>query len=198
MLYSEFLQPVIDRLPASTAIKRALDSDEVLIFIHGHLDELTRIFCNYAEGTFNPKDVDGSREAGMMNLQQFTLLATDFGFLGPVIHNANTNSSNNNDTNNSIVVSIALKDVRQVFSASQHDTAMNDAENQLQDNCHMETMVFPEFVEAVVRLGFLKFVSVTADSGENDSEDVRDTDNHFEKVRLAIQKVTSSCPMTSS
>lgn len=243
MLYSNYLQPVIDRLPASTAVKKALDSEEVLLLIHEHLDELTRAFCHYGEETTsssleNPTidDMDGIRGSVMMNLQQFITFSTEFDYFGPIhpipmesrsdrstntsttgncnnvimdndisISDASNSSiSNNNNskvTNSNFVKDeITLKDVRQIFSASQHDTTMNDVETQLiKDDSHKETMVFAEYIEAIVRLGFLKYPSSPSScstssslGGNVEHENVHEhhQNHHFESIRLAIEKVT--------
>ena len=135
-----------------------------------------------------------------MDLQQFILFCTDFDFIGSIsfslvdgtssvtsntnnnINSTSNSNSNSNNDNHGGKDDITLKDMRQVFSASQHDTAMNEAENQLEDDNHQETMVFPEYIEAIVRLGFLKYSS----SRENNDK------HHFECVRLAITKVSST------
>ncbi len=180
MLFNEYLLPVIHRLPASTAVKKALDSEDVLLLINEHLHELSHVFCKYAETKFNKSDIDGSRDSAIMNLQQFILFATDYGFVGPstsikiLKKNGDCEGGVNNDIN--------LKDVRQVFSASQHDTAMNDVENDLEDDTHKETMVFPEYIEAVIRLGFVKY-SLPGESHDKD---------HYECVRRAVMKIISS------
>lgn len=185
MLFDEFLLPTIERLPASTAVKKALDSEEVLLHIYENLDDLTRVFCKYAETKLNIHDLEGIREIGMMNLQQFIILSTDCAFLGPI--QTITATEDEKDGPNTIISvgkdEITLKDVRQVFSASQHDTAMNDIELQfLEDDSHKETMVFAEYVEAIVRLGFLKY-SFIGDNCRN---------HHFECIRLAVAKITAT------
>lgn len=234
MLYNDYLKPVIDRLPASTAVKKALDSEEVLLLIHEHLDELTRVFWHYGEETtstlLDPIDMDSIRGSAMMNLQQFITLSTDFDFFGPIHHinkstrpdtststdtrtsgnGIDTNQNNDmvaSDTNKSKVNNtntgkdeITLKDVRQIFSASQHDTTMNDVEIQfIKDDSHKETMVFAEYIEAIVRLGFLKYPSSSccfSTSSLNDNDEHKEAhehhqDHHFGSIRLAIEKVTS-------
>jgi hypothetical protein len=222
MLYSEYLQPVIDRLPASTAVKKALESEDFLLLIYHHLFDLTKVFCKYAECKFNSNNIDDSRDSGMMNLQQFTQFSTDFDFLGFVVdvsyddnaskseltlssttadigyndsENGNDNDSQNDndkDIRKQDDMTITLKDIRQVFSASQHDTAMNEAEIQLvEDDSHKETMVFPEFIEAIVRLGFLKYSPKSKSTSKSLSSAEHDK-YHIECIRLAIKKVTGT------
>ncbi len=191
MLYNEYLLPVIDRLPSSTLVKKSLESEDVLLHFYEHLDDLTRIFSKYSETQINIKDLDGIREIGMMNLQQFVALATECEFLGPIIQIIATTDENTNEnivkkTNfmNDGKDGVTLKDVRQVFSASQHDTAMNDVELQyLQDDSHKETMMFPEYIEAIVRLGYLKY-SFGGDSNNCNQQ--------FECVKMAVAKILAS------
>jgi len=59
--------------------------------------------------------------------------------------------------------SIGPKDVRQIFSASQHDSdvpAETERKMIIEDNginSDQEVMVFSEFLEAIARLGVLKY-----------------------------------------
>ncbi len=194
MLYNEYLLPVIDRLPASKVVRKALNSEFVLLLIHEHLHELTRVFCKYAETEFDTNDLDYCRESGMMNLQQFILLVTDYGFVGGTttkgkkVGKGVTAMDNNDeevddeDGGSSINNDITLKDARQVFSASQHDTAINDVENTLlEEDDHKETMVFPEYIEAIVRLGFVKY-SLPGESHDKDN---------YECVQRVMNKMIS-------
>ena len=182
-----------------------MDSEDILLLIYDHLDDLTHVFATYSEtNLMNMKDLEGIREIGMMNLQQFIQLSTDCDFLGPTIALIENNDKKEDESGISTTTyhkqinpfgdvttkDITLKDIRQVFSASQHDTAMNDVELQfLEDDSHKETMVFPEYIEAIVRLGFLKY-TIHCDGATL----LRPTGNtqHFEFVRLAVSKVVSS------
>lgn len=201
MLFDKFLRPVIDRLPASTAVKKAFDSDDVLLLIHMNLDELSRVFCKYAETKFDVEDIEGSRDSGILTLQQFILFCSDYDFLGPTSLTSLIDDSSDSKSDRRTLVlkkekaggiterdEITLKDVRQVFSASQHDTAMNDVELQLiKGDSHKETMVFPEFIEAIVRLGFLKYGSVVV----NESDGECHGNSSFECIRLALANLIS-------
>jgi len=55
-----------------------------------------------------------SAQSGMMNLKQFCSFATDTEFLG--------------NSELDMQYEVSIKDVRQVFSVSQHDTVMNENE----------------------------------------------------------------------
>jgi len=162
MLYDEHLKPVLDRLPASAAIKATLGSEEGLLLLHEHLVILSRTFCKYSETPFDSDALDDCILAGVLNVKQFSAFAADFEFLG-------MSRSEKNMT---------LKDLRQVFSASQQDQASNEAETQLEDdNDHQELMVFPEFVEAVARLGVLKYA--TSD----------DDEKHMVSIQMALDRI---------
>jgi hypothetical protein len=173
-LYEKYLQPVIDSLTICTAMKEALRSEEVLLYFWKNLEPLSRLFCKYAECRFDPNSLDGSVNNGMLNIKQFTTFVTDTDFLG-------TSECNNKQYN------VTLKDVRQIFSASQHDS-MNEVEDQHTqqsgDN-HQELMTFPEFIEAIARLGVIKF--------SNDEVDKA----HFNSIRSAIEKI-KKCAETIS
>jgi hypothetical protein len=189
MLYNEHLLPVIDRLPASKLVKKSLESEDILLYFYEHLDDLTLIFSKYSETQINIKDLDGIREIGMMNLQQFVALATECDFLGPIQIITSTGEKTlenivkiTNFMDDGGKDAVTLKDIRQVFSASQHDTAINDVELQfLQDDSHKETMVFPEYIEAIVRLGFLKYSFGGGDSSN--------CNHQFECVKTAVSQI---------
>ena len=166
-LYEKYLKPIIDSLTTCTAIKEALKSEEVLLYFHENLGNLSKLFCKYSDCSFDPNSLDSSVNAGMLNIKQFTLFVTDTDFLGTSDHDNNEND-------------VTLKDVRQIFSASQHDS-MNEAEGQhvqQSGDDHQELMTFPEFIEAVARLGVIKFSYDT-------NEDI-----NFNSIRSAIDKIT--------
>ena len=142
MLYDEYLQPVIDKLQLGSTMKASLGSDEVLLLLHEHLNDLSATFCNYAEfSDVTETDVTSLAPHGMVDIKLFTAFATDTGFLGS---------------------DITVKDIRQIFAASQHDSFSNSDEIELVErggghDSHQEQMVFAEFLEAIARLGVLKW-----------------------------------------
>ena len=165
-LYEQYLQPVIDSLTVCTAMKEALRSEEVLLYFWENLETLSQVFCKYSDCRFDPNSLDGSVNNGMLNIKQFTSFVTDTDFLG-------TSECSHKHYN------VTLKDVRQIFSASQHDS-MNEVEDQHTqqsgDN-HQELMTFPEYLEAVARLGVVKYSDDEADK------------THFDSIRSAIEKI---------
>lgn len=146
MLFDEYLKSVIQKISSGVVIKEALGSDDVLVLLYKNIDTLTKIFCEYAECKDRESVVNG-----IMNLKQFGSFATDAQFVGKCVY------SN---------VDVALKDVRQIFSASQYDsTAIEDGDDKLirnlktgrESESDQEEMVFSEFLEAIARLGVIKW-----------------------------------------
>lgn len=168
MLYDDFLKPVIDKMPAGAAMKVALGSDEVLLCLHEHLSGLSSTFskCAESEGGVSASELHISPPNGLITLRQFQTFATDAGFLG-----STTSDEAKNDE-------VTVKDMRQVFSASQHDRTTNDDEMKLVQkgdrDSHQTQMDFAEFLEAVARLGVIKW----KDFGYT----------HLERIRLAVEK----------
>jgi len=100
--------------------------------------------------------------------------------------------------------SITQKDVRQIFSASQHDNIeANESEQRKvadDDNLssHQELMIFSEFLEAIARLGVLKYHSrhMKEGEGEDDGAEVEQEQeeqalSHYECIKLAVDRVCS-------
>mmetsp|Transcript_5305 Transcript_5305/g.7933 ORF Transcript_5305/g.7933 Transcript_5305/m.7933 type:complete len:163 (-) Transcript_5305:107-595(-) len=158
-------------MPVTAAIKASLVSEECLLMIHDHLTSLSQIFCQYAELEFSA-DGDNDvnvveefiREQGIMTVKQFGMFASDCKFLGR---------------------NVSMKDVRQVFSASQHDETMNEAEANV--DSHQEIMVFAEFIEAIARLGVLKYSSEGESASGNDDEVL-----HIGAIRKAFDRVVTT------
>ena len=160
MMFNVHFKPVIARLTVSTAIKASLGSEECLLLLHNHLVTLRRTFCVYIKSSFDEKTMDEHIQEGAMTVKQFSSFATLF--LG---------ISMNED--------VTMKEVRQIFSAAQSDTE-NEAETRLTDvnfDSHQELMVFPEFIEAVARLGVLKYCKRDAVKPE------------IECIKLALQRI---------
>jgi len=137
------------------------------LLLHDYLISLARTFCRCAELPFDADAVDDSTNAGAIHVKQFSSFG--FIFIGGIDKNENV---------------ITMKRIRQVFSASQSDEATNDTEIQLEDenvDSHQELMVFPEFIESVVRLGVLKY-SNDADSDEQ---------SLIESMKRAFNRISS-------
>ena len=164
MMYDEHFKPRIDQLPASAAIKASLGSEEGLLLLHHHLVSLRKTFCTYSETPFDEDTMDENIQNGAMTVKQFSAFATFF--LG-IAMNEN---------------GVTMKDVRQIFSASQSDEASNEEETQLKDeniDSHQELMVFSEFIEAVARLGVLKHSSSNANNDES----------HMDCIKMALERI---------
>jgi len=167
-LLEDDFKPHIHLLPSSIAIKKTLGSEQCLLVLHDYLSSLVRSFCRYAELSFDAKAAfDDSVNSGAMNVKQFSSFCSIF--IGGIDKNENK---------------ITMKHTRQVFSASQHDEASNETEIQLKNeniDSHQELMVFPEFIEAVVRLGVLKYSNV----------DDRSEQAILETVRKALDRIST-------
>jgi hypothetical protein len=103
------------------------------------------MFCHYANLPYDKNSKDECVKAGVLNLKQFNQFASD-DFLGASVSGKNT---------------ITLKDARQIFSVSQNDGILSEAEdidfgNRNTTDDHQLEMNFPEFIEGVCRLCVLK------------------------------------------
>lgn len=207
MLYNDCLKHFIESKPAGTTMKAALGSDEVLLTFFEHLQDLSFVFQIYSSHEHdsesnNEENMDASEAdpelptlSGMMNLKQFSNFVGDAELLGPVIvathsdHSINSFDALNNidspspssatDMEPLSSSTLTVKDVRQIFSASQHDTLTNPEEVMLVEkggerDGHQQQMVFAEFLEGIARLGILKW------SDPNMS--------YLDKIRRAIRK----------
>lgn len=189
-IYQDYLYPVLKKMPAGSKMRDALGSDEVLLLFHQHLKQLSNVFEEYAEANesdeasiHSKKDLPGI-PSGSMALKQFGLFASDSGFVGgdeSIRRFSLVNATESFIGNKPLVVTtgVTVKDVRQIFAASQHDIVINDAEKKVittYDKDHQELMVFSEFLEAIARLGVLKY--------HNDS-----TLSHETCIKYAVAKV---------
>jgi len=181
LLYNDFLKPSIDSKPAGAKLKASLGSDEVLLFLHEHIKDLTSVFHRYSshdkQGVAdNERDGKSNQKidfSGMMNLKQFGNFVNDAEFLGDVI-TSNEIGKGGKD--------LTITDVRQIFSASQHDTISNPEEMKLVEDggerdVHLESMVFSEFIEGIARLGALKWLNPSV--------------SYLEKIKKAVHKACS-------
>jgi len=180
--------------------KDAVGSDDVLILYYDNLAPLAKCFEKYAADS-EAEELRLSKDPvpdGSMNLQEFEKFAIDTGFFDPHIL---VQLSNHERRRHSIIghrsSSVTQKDVRQIFSASQHDS---DEPNEIEqktvaadDNLssHQELMIFSEFLEAVARLGVLKYMPRALEP-HSESERV-EVLSHCECIKLAVERVCSSC-----
>lgn len=89
---------------------------------------------------------------------------------------------------------LTLKDVRQIFAASQHDEIVNAEEKKVvaddddaRLNHHQELMTFSEFLEGLARLGVLKFGGYEHVNGESEEEAL----SYYECIKLVVDKACS-------
>ena len=195
IMWDEHFVPLIARLPASAELKASLASEEGLLLLHDHLPCLKKYFCIYAEINIQDDDNDndnvtdsntttdsnmvdedsdrgGSVQEGALTLKQFSAFATFF--LGV--------SMNENG--------VTMKDVRQIFSASQSDEESNEEETHFEEKDHQELLVFPEFIEAIARLGVLKYSSTGMGGGDDTSHAVQKLP--LECIRRALERILES------
>lgn len=209
-VYEEYLSPVLEKMPAGSKMRAALASESVMILFYDNLSQLAKGFGVYAGESDHgeaQKLAEGSIglarvPAGAMDVHQFGRFASDVGFVDVVkAENSTTSSIGGRDHSrkhsimgNRSSSTITQKDVRQIFSASQHDNVepneseqkKGDDEESLKD--HQELMVFSEFLEAVARLGVLKHHTTVEENIE--LEHMREVNlSHFQCIKLAVEHV---------
>jgi hypothetical protein len=203
MIYNDHIVPVINKLPAGSQMRDAIASDNVLLLLHDNLDNLSKAFELFVTGE-DDFVKDGINEdncpSGALTCKTFSEFATDAGFLGgdEVIRRfsvLNIGRKNSMDGNKDapVKVGVTQKDVRQIFAASQHDLDDNEEEHRpvtMNKNAdhHQERMSFPGFLEAICRLGVLKYGSL---AGEGDSESSLQKRSHYECIKVALEKACS-------
>ena len=224
MIYQDFLSPVLEKMPAGSKMRAAVGSDSVLILMFDNLSKLAKCFEKYVdesnhdddEQLINDNDLGGgggeevvarSIPDGSMSIKDFASFTNDAGFVDEVVVSRRKFSDHGRKHSimgNRSTSSITQKDVRQIFSASQHDNIeANESEQRKvadDDNLssHQELMIFSEFLEAIARLGVLKYHSqhTKVGEGENDNAEVEQEHDeealsHFECIKLAVGRVCS-------
>lgn len=180
MLYYDFLEPFIDTKPSGASIRAALGSDEVLLLLYENIENLSHVFQKYSSqvGTEHndteDKDSNEPNISGMMNIRQFGCFVNDTDFLSDIAKSGDRQVGGEHLTG---------KDIRQIFSASQHDTVSNPEEIKLvadggERDGHQEQMVFSEFLEGIARLGDLKWSDPNL--------------TYLEKIRKAVTRACST------
>ncbi|KAL7542507.1 hypothetical protein ACHAWF_007191 [Thalassiosira exigua] len=212
MVYQDFLSPVLENMPAGTRMREAVASESVLILLHDNLAQLVQCFEKYAESDDDEATVDSKEfeelsevcpvPQGSMTCQRFGTFATDAGFVDSdvVKRKFSVHGKRHSIMGNRSSHSITQKDVRQIFSASQHDS---DEPNEIEQSkiaddenlsSHHELMIFSEFLEAVARLGVLKYQKHANEDGDN--ADPEEALSHYECIQLAVQQVCSASSST--
>mmetsp|Transcript_29279 Transcript_29279/g.70663 ORF Transcript_29279/g.70663 Transcript_29279/m.70663 type:complete len:544 (-) Transcript_29279:133-1764(-) len=210
MIYHEYLAIVLEKMPAGSKMRAAVGSESVMILFYDNLVQLTKCFEKYADDSGEEMVIErlslssgqqSSIPGGSMNVAEFSTFANDAGFVDSNVivrrfSNAHRRHSIMGSRSSS---SITQKDVRQIFSASQHDNAKaNGSELQkVEDDDNLssdqELMIFSEFLEAIARLGVLKYHTHPRQDDVETENVQREVLSHYECIKLAVEKV---CSMT--
>jgi len=162
MLYDENLWPVLEAMPVSR-VKHALASKEAMLLFHEHLETLTQVFSSYAKVTNESRATRAYTTCGASD-RAATFTGTDLPPPGTMMSGTNflsfardanflqSNESGGGDDRSALGECSPL-DVRKAFAASRNDDGGGD-----------EGIVFPEFIEAVARLGIMAFHSQSSES----------------------------------
>jgi len=211
MIYHDFLSPVLENMPAGSKMRTAVGSDNVMILFYDNLTQLSAVFAQFAEESdeegINEEYLNDSGELSMipdgsMNCQHFGKFAADTGFVDSNIlgRRFSAHGRKHSIMGNRASSSVTQKDVRQIFSASQHDSDDNEVEQKKvadDENLdhHHELMIFSEFLEAVARLGVLKYQTHAKGKDAEKQEEVL---SHYECIKLAVKQVCSASQSISS
>jgi hypothetical protein len=194
MIYNDYIVPVLTKLPAGSEMRDAIASDSVLLLLHENLDALKKAFELYvteeddlsSDGSVVKDGIneDNCPPSGVLTCKKFCGFAADAGFLGGdevvrrfSVLNIGRKNSMVGDKSGPVKVGVTHKDVRQIFAASQHDIGINE-----NDDHHQELMEFSEFLEAICRLGRLKYGSLEGESQKR---------SHYECIKIAVEKTCS-------
>jgi len=207
MIYEEYLLPVLEKMPAGKKMREAVGSDSVLILYYDNLENLVKCFEKYTgesgdELSSSDDDSDdlisnSSIPDGSMSIQDFVRFANEGGFLDDVQVSTikHTGSRRHSIMGQRSSSTISQKDVRQIFSASQHDNEASVTEQKkVRDDDNVssdqELMIFSEFLESIARLGVLKWHNNnTIEIGKESSSG--DDLTYYDCIKLAVDKVCS-------
>jgi hypothetical protein len=174
LVYDNHLAPVIAKMPAGSKMRDAIASKDVLILLYDNLEALKTCFDKFS----------GS-ESDLISLSEFSLFADRAGFIGgdPQMSLQTSSSCRNGratERKSPIMGDkpsggVTQRDIRQICSASQNDR---------NDVSQYETMTFSEFLEAIARLGVIKFAP--------DSDEQEDQLSCYECIKRAVDKVISA------
>jgi len=159
-LFAEYLKPSIVRI-GGLMVREYIGSDEILLFLHEKLEGLAAAFNFYSEIKGKPateQDQNPSEgnlleaaiaPSGLMTLKGFARFVSDGCFSGSFdsLHGMDEDAV------------LSATNIRQIFSASQHDWFENSDEILLaaeadagKSRRHQQMMSFAEFVEAIIRV----------------------------------------------
>jgi hypothetical protein len=144
-LLDEYVLPLIARKLVGAVVKVALNTPEVLALFYDAHEALYAIFDEYSDATLEG-DEAGNLSDGLMTSSEFQLVVEDARLLGA--------------SRADIDDELTHKEVRQAFAAAQTEVAFGAEEKHAQaayQVSHLQLMSYPEFVEAVARVGALKW-----------------------------------------
>ncbi|KAK1743950.1 hypothetical protein QTG54_005547 [Skeletonema marinoi] len=191
LVYDQHLAPVLANMPAGAKMRDAVASKEVLILFYDNLESLKACFEKFAQ----MKSEDGS-----ISLSEFSVFAMSAGFCGggerrrglqksSSFRNGRASERKHSITGDKTSKGVTPKDIRQIFSASQNDRPEEVEENNGENVSHYEVMSFSEFVEAIARLGVMKFAQggPKKDSSDEEHEEL----SYYECIKMAVEKACS-------
>ena len=158
-IYDDKFVPYIGKYLIGPSIKAALGTDEVLLLFKQHDEKLRTIFRIYGD-RFGSKIMKGD-SSGAMNIHEFGNLISDSELMKKT-------SKNSNDE-------LTTKEIRQAFSAAQHDAIADEHEAAAvaegTRSSHLTQMTYCEFLEAIARIGASKWEGeIKGDLHEEDSK----------------------------
>mmetsp|Transcript_28754 Transcript_28754/g.54282 ORF Transcript_28754/g.54282 Transcript_28754/m.54282 type:complete len:599 (+) Transcript_28754:58-1854(+) len=146
-LYEDALQPYIQKVALGPSIKSALGTDEVLLLFRENDINLRKVFTIYGERFEERGALKGAQLGNTMNIHEFGNLIADSGLM--------------KRTSNKSSDELTKQEVRQAFSAAQHDSAADADEKAAvaegTRSSHLTQMTYCEFLEAVARIGAAKW-----------------------------------------
>eukprot|EP00574_Skeletonema_japonicum_P002311 CAMPEP_0201723846 /NCGR_PEP_ID=MMETSP0593-20130828/7740_1 /ASSEMBLY_ACC=CAM_ASM_000672 /TAXON_ID=267983 /ORGANISM="Skeletonema japonicum, Strain CCMP2506" /LENGTH=533 /DNA_ID=CAMNT_0048214989 /DNA_START=70 /DNA_END=1671 /DNA_ORIENTATION=+ len=191
LVYEKHLAPVLANMPAGAKMRDAVASKEVLILFYDNLEGLNNCFKKFAQ--FKSKD-------GSISLPEFSAFAMSAGFSGggerrvglqksSSFRNGRAAERKHSIMGDKTSKGVTPKDIRQIFSASQNDRPEEIEENNQEDVSHYEVMTFSEFVEAIARLGVMKFAQGSPNEGADEQHE--EQLSYYECIKLAVEKACS-------
>ena len=165
-MYLDSFQPYIQKVALGPSIKAALSTDEILLLFNENDGDLKKVFSIYGERFEERGALKGKNLGNTMNIHEFGNLIADSGLM-------KRTSSKSQDE-------LTKQEVRQAFSAAQHDSASDPDEKvavaEGTRSSHLTQMTYCEFLEAIARIGAAKW------EGEL---------TLFKKIERAINAVTA-------
>ena len=199
MVYDRHLENILAKMPAGSKMRDAIASREVLLLFHDNLEALRACFDSFK---------DSESKDGLIRLNEFSSFSMRSGFFAvgggggrrallsksSSFKNQRARERKHSITGDKTSTNVCSRDIRQIFSASQNDAKEDDehVNGGDEDIHHQEVMTFQEWLEAIARLGVMKFSH--GRSKKEDSEDDEHEEeglSYYECIKLAVEKVCS-------